>query len=62
MNERQARGELETRWGKFYQRLFDQRQQGDYLATATFEKDDVSARLDEAREFVRAIREVIKRG
>jgi len=34
-------GQVDKRWGKFYQDLFEDRQRADYVATASFEADDV---------------------
>jgi uncharacterized protein (UPF0332 family) len=52
-------GQVDARWNKFYQKLFDDRQEGDYVPTVTFEKSDVSARLHQAREFIDLIRGLI---
>ena len=47
------------KWNKFYQKLFDDRQEGDYIPTATFEAPDVSTCLQQAREFIDLIRGLI---
>jgi len=52
-------GQVDARWNKFYQKLCDDRQEGDYVPTVTFEKSDVSARLHQAREFIDLIRGLI---
>jgi uncharacterized protein (UPF0332 family) len=52
-------GKIDANWHKFYQKLFDDRQEGDYLPTVSFEKTDVSNRLEQAREFVRLIRSLL---
>ena len=52
-------GRIDARWHKFYQKLFDDRQEGDYIPTAVFDKSDVSARLAQAGEFVKVVRSVI---
>ena len=49
-------GRVDVKWNKFYQKLFDDRQESDYIPTATFEVSEVSARLQQAREFVDLIR------
>jgi uncharacterized protein (UPF0332 family) len=54
-------GLVDARWNKFYQKLFDERQEGDYIPTATFDTSEVSASLKEAREFVDLIRGLIAR-
>lgn len=52
-------GRIETKWYKFYQKLFDDRQEGDYIPTVVFDKPSVSERLSQAKEFVSIIRSVI---
>jgi uncharacterized protein (UPF0332 family) len=52
-------GRIDRKWSKFYQKLFTDRQRGDYIATASFEAVDVAARLEEGREFVRVVRALI---
>lgn len=51
---------IDAKWNKFYQKLFDDRQEGDYIPTVTFDVSDVSARLQEVYEFVKVIRGLIK--
>jgi len=55
-------GRLDVKWNKFYQKLFDDRQEGDYVPTATFEASDVSASLQKAREFIDLIRGLLGAG
>jgi len=45
-------GRIDKRWGQFYNDLFDERQEGDYVPTATFEPEDISSRSREARQFL----------
>ena len=52
-------GKVEKHWSRFLKDLFQGRQEGDYLPTATFERADVQQRLEQAGEFVRVIRELI---
>jgi len=52
-------GQVNVKWSKFYQQLFDDRQEGDYIPTATFEASDVSTYLQQAREFVDLVRDLI---
>ncbi len=54
-------GRVEKKWGRFYYDLFEDRQEGDYLPTTTFEADDVSAKLQKAGQFVRVLRDIIHR-
>jgi len=49
-------GTVDAKWSKFYQKLFDDRQEGDYIPTATFDVLEVSARLEQTREFIDLIR------
>ncbi len=50
---------IDVKWNKFYQKLFDDRQEGDYIPTATFEASDVSTCLQQSREFIDLIRSLI---
>jgi len=52
-------GKVDVLFSKFYQRLFDDRQEGDYLPTAVFEQSEVSQRLKEAQSFVETILELV---
>ena len=52
-------GQIDVKWNKFYQKLFDERQEGDYIPTATFEASDVSTCLQQSREFIDLIRSLI---
>ena len=55
-------GRVDVKWNKFYQKLFDDRQEGDYIPTTTFEASDVSTSLQQAREFIDLIRGLIDAG
>jgi uncharacterized protein (UPF0332 family) len=52
-------GLMETAWGKFYDRLFEDRQEGDYLELVEFERDYVEAQLAQCREFHAHLRPLI---
>lgn len=52
-------GRVEKKWGRFYYDLFEDRQEGDYLPTTTFEAEDVSDRLQQARQFLDVLRAII---
>jgi hypothetical protein len=52
-------GQIDAKWNRFYQELFDDRQEGDYIPTATFETSELSMRLRQAREFIDLIRGLI---
>ena len=53
---------VEKKWGRFYYDLFEDRQEGDYLPTTTFEAEDVSARLQQARQFLHTLKALIHQG
>ena len=52
-------GQVEVAWSRFYQKLFDDRQESDYIPTATFEPAEVVQRLEQAESFVATIRNLI---
>ncbi|MCF8242530.1 MAG: HEPN domain-containing protein [Melioribacteraceae bacterium] len=53
-------GLLKVEWAKFYDRLFEDRQEGDYIALTTFEHPYVKSQLDMCAEFHKQIREFIQ--
>jgi len=55
-------GLVDVKWNKFYQKLFDDRQEGDYIPTVTFETAEVSTRLRQAHEFIDLIRSLVDTG
>ena len=52
-------GKVDVKWNKFYQKLFDDRQEGDYIPTVTFEPSQVSMNIQQAREFISIIHSLI---
>jgi hypothetical protein len=52
-------GQLDITWSKFYDRLFEDRQEGDYLALIDFELDYVKDQLTRCQEFLRTLRPLI---
>lgn len=46
-------GLLDAKWGKVYDQLFEDRQEGDYLAMVTFDKQYVESQLTTAPNFLR---------
>lgn len=50
---------VDVAWSKFYQRLFDDRQESDYVPTATFEPADIVQRIEKAEAFVGTIRALV---
>jgi len=45
-------GLMAIEWGKLYDELFEDRQEGDYLAFVTFDQAYVKAKLDRCEEFL----------
>lgn len=52
-------GLLEPQWGRFYNELFEDRQEGDYVALIEFELDYVQDQLMRCREFLTQLRSLI---
>jgi uncharacterized protein len=52
-------GLLDIQWGKFYDTIFEDRQEGDYIALIEFERDYVKSQLNQAREFLTRLRPFI---
>lgn len=52
-------GKIDARWNRFYQQLFDDRQEGDYVPTAVFDKQDVLESLEQTEEFTNVINQLI---
>lgn len=52
-------GTLDLKWGKFYDQLFEDRQESDYTAFLEFEKDYVWEQLQLCREFLELLRQYI---
>jgi uncharacterized protein (UPF0332 family) len=48
-------GKVNVAWSKFYQKLFDDRQESDYIPTATFEHSDILQRIEQAASFTKTI-------
>jgi uncharacterized protein (UPF0332 family) len=55
-------GKIDAKWNKFYQKLFDDRQEGDYIPTITFETAELTIRLQQTSEFINLIRNLIDVG
>ena len=54
-------GLVGTELGQIYDRLFDNRQKGDYADLIRFDPDEVSDWYDEAREFVQTAGDIVKK-
>ena len=52
-------GFLERRWGRLYDQLFEDRQEGDYLVFISFESAYVETQLKECAEFIEHVRPLI---
>ncbi|HAR46157.1 MAG TPA: hypothetical protein DCS05_08305 [Nitrospiraceae bacterium] len=52
-------GLLDTSWGKFYDRLFEDRQEGDYIALTQFDREYVQSQLDRCGEFLAQLKPLI---
>ena len=52
-------GRVDAKWSRFYQKLFDDRQEGDYLPTAAFEHSEIAERITQAEIFLKIVRERI---
>jgi len=55
-------GKIDVEWSKFYQNLFDQRQEADYIATIAFDEAEISERIKQAEQFIVLIRSLIDSG
>ena len=53
-------GFVDTKWGKFYDRLFEDRQEGDYVALIQFDQEYVKTQLERCAEFLETLRPLIK--
>lgn len=51
-------GYVDTKWGKLYDQLFEDRQEGDYIAMVEFERDYVETQLKQCIDFIAVLREV----
>ena len=54
------RGLIGKKEGRFYNKLFEARQRGDYIEFVHFEKEQVEEWLKQASEFMKAVRALIK--
>jgi len=50
---------IDIQWGKFYDQLFEDRQEGDYLALIEFDYDYVEDRLFRCKEFHTVLKPLI---
>ena len=52
-------GLLDIKWGKQYDQLFEDRQEGDYLELISFDSEYVKLKLRECSEFMENLRSLI---
>ena len=52
-------GLLEPIWGKFYNRIFDSRHEGDYQPLRSFEAEEVKEFIDQADGFLKKIKNIL---
>ena len=52
-------GLVDRKWGRLYDQLFEDRQEGDYVVFISFESDYVSTRLDQCAQFLEQIRPLL---
>ncbi len=52
-------GMLDSNWGKFYDQLFEDRQEGDYVALIDFEREYVLNQLARCRDFLMQLRPLV---
>lgn len=52
-------GLLDVEWGKLYDQLFEDRQEGDYVALITFDREYVQAQLTRCTQFLDELRPLI---
>ena len=52
-------GIIEDRWGKFFDKVFEARQRGDYTSMVTFEPDQLEDFLQQAEHFLKEMERLI---
>ncbi len=52
-------GLLDVKWGKLYDQLFEDRQEGDYVALIAFDREYVEAQLTRCTQFLNELRPLI---
>jgi len=50
---------LDVKWGKLYDHLFEDRQEGDYIALIAFDPEYVASQIELSREFLHSLRPLI---
>ncbi len=52
-------GRLDAEWGRFYDRLYEDRQEGDYAALVSFDREYVESQADRCARFLSELRPLI---
>ncbi len=52
---------VDSKWGRFYKELYENRQHGDYIDFKAFDKDEVEDSYREGNEFIKLITELIEK-
>ena len=52
-------GPLDIEWGKLYDQLFEDRQEGDYIALISFDREYVESQLSRCAQFLEELRPLI---
>ncbi len=52
-------GRLDADWGRFYDRVYEDRQEGDYVALVSFDREYVQSQADRCTQFLSALRPLV---
>jgi hypothetical protein len=52
-------GLLDVKWGQFYDQLFEDRQEGDYVVMVEFDREYIEVQLDRCIQFLNELRPLI---
>ena len=52
------KGLIDKKWGKFYSKVFEERQEGDYKDFVKFDRDIVESWLKSAKDFIEEIEKI----
>ena len=50
---------LDVKWGKFYDQLFEDRQEGDYVVFVSFEPEYVEHQLQQCSDFLKELKKLL---
>jgi uncharacterized protein len=54
-------GIVESKWGKFYNKIFDSRHEGDYQPLRIFDAEEVKMLLDQGTGFIKRMEDLLAR-